>query len=165
MESSKTEKRLRFRRNLGDMERTAEIDAGVSWLMNIKINRLGQLERIKRAHELLLQEKSGPEIIRTLKNEFYVSHATASASLTYASAIHRAVFFESLASNSRLHIAQKLEAAGELMEKKDIEGAVKIINSIFTQGGVKKNMRDINEDYRYKGVFGLVSTMSRAAEG
>ena len=97
MANSKTIKRFKPQSNLDVVRRTPELEEGVRWLMNRAFQRVKYIDRINRAQELLLKELDHAEIVVALKNEFEISATNANESILYATAIHRAVFFESLA--------------------------------------------------------------------
>lgn len=164
MANSKTIKRFKPHSNLDVVRRTPELEEGVRWLMNRAFQRVRYIDRINRAHELLLQEKDHAEIVVALKNEFFISETNANESILYATAIHRAVFFESMASDVRIHIAQKLNIANELTRAGNYEGAMKVLDYIFHNGGIKKNMRESIKNQKYNAIKELVSVMAKAGK-
>lgn len=164
MVNSKKIKRFKPQSNLDVVRRTPELEEGVRWLMNRSFQRVRFIDRINRAQELLLQELDHAEIVVILKNEFDLSATNANESILYATAIHRAVFFESLASNVRVHIAKKLEIANQLLRAGNPEGAIKILDYIFHNGGIKKKMREDIKNPKYNVIKELVSAMAKAGK-
>ena len=117
-----------------------EIAAGVRWLLGDDFRRLRHAEKIERAHTLLLEGRSVNEIIIILKNEFIISRLNAYEFITYANAIHRTVFINSLVNKSKVYISRKLNIVDRLIQEgKDAE-ALGILDKINQSGGLSKSI-------------------------
>nr|HMS43989.1 hypothetical protein [Pyrinomonadaceae bacterium] len=144
-------------------QHTPEIIRGVCFLLGENFDRLKYAAKIERAHELILADTDSELVVITLVNEFAVCRKIAARIIQYATAIHRAVYFNSLVHKSKLHIARKLSIVDKLIsEGKDLE-AVDILDKIALNGGFNVNLARIHKNETAQAIGALTTQMLKKA--
>lgn len=138
---------------------TPEIKRGVCFLLGENFDRLKYAAKIERAHELILADTEPELVIVALVNEFAICRKIAANIIQCATAIHRAVYFNSLIHKSKLHIARKLSIVDKLVsEGKDLE-AVAVLDNIGLNGGANVNLARNHKNETAQAIGALTTQM------